>query len=304
MDVRGLRGGFSCDDPDPDPVVKPPNFTISEWMRKLGRTEVYEADLQHLVLNYMTINGLAGPAEEFCREARVQPQMPLHCIIGRAKIEDAVLSGRTEEAIQEISRINVDLLRKDPEVTFMLYKQQLLQLIESGDAGEAIDFAQKHLAPCVKECPQLLAQLEDAMALLAFNDLSCPEAQKLLGGAHHREEAARRIDDAILDLFDISSESALELLTKNALFSQRCLQTSCRSLCPMVVDLRKGTLGTSAVPPGEADAAVNEEADKQGNVQVGNPQHPLQQQDQQTDSAGLRQRQQAAIHTRLFAGRG
>lgn len=40
-------------------------------MRKLGEAEVFESDLQHLILNYLTINGLGGPAEEFIREARI-----------------------------------------------------------------------------------------------------------------------------------------------------------------------------------------------------------------------------------------
>lgn len=44
-------------------------------MRKLGEAEVFESDLQHLILNYLTINGLAGPAEEFIKEARIDRKL-------------------------------------------------------------------------------------------------------------------------------------------------------------------------------------------------------------------------------------
>ncbi|CDJ50348.1 hypothetical protein, conserved [Eimeria brunetti] len=233
----------------------------SDWMRKLGEAEVFESDLQHLILNYLTINGLAGPAEEFIKEARVDPQMPLHCIDCRAKIREAILSGQTEEAIRQIGSIDPNLLNADAEVTFLLHKQQLLRLIEAEDLEEAIDFAQQRLAPCVKECPHLLPQLEEVMALLAFNDLSCPEAQRLIGGMEQREETARRIDEAILDLYRIEQESALELLAKNVLFSQGCLQNTQRSLCPVVVDIRRGTLGRSIIPTSGRGPRVDERTD-------------------------------------------
>lgn len=296
---QGAQGGQNSayDDPDAEPARKLPNYSMSDWMRKLGEAEVYEADLHHLILNFLTINGLAGPAEEFAREAQVEPQMPLHCITCRAKIRDAILSGRTEEAIKEIMQIDANILNMDAEVTFLLHKQQLLQLIEAGDAGEAIDFAQRYLAPCVKECPHLLPQLEEAMALLAFSDLSCPEAQRLLGGLEQREEAAKRIDEGILDLYKIEQESALELLVKNILFSQGCLQNAQRSLCPVVVDIRRGTLGRSLVPP-PARSSRNEGTDLgSGRAEERSLQldiDPLQQQEEQQEVPATRQRQVAA----------
>ncbi|CDI80552.1 CTLH domain-containing protein, related [Eimeria acervulina] len=223
------HGGSFYEDVESDTLRRLSDFSISDWMRKLGEAEVFESDLQHLILNYLTINGLAGPAEEFIKEARIDPQMPLHCIDCRAKIREAILSGQTDEAIRQIGFI-------DP----------------NGDPEEAIDFAQQRLAPCVKECPHLLPQLEEVMALLAFTDLSCPEAQRLIGGMEQREETARRIDEAILDLYRIEQESALELLTKNVLFSQGCLQNTQRSLCPVVVDIRRATLGrTLGRAPGQ-----------------------------------------------------
>lgn len=294
---RGHNSAY--DDPDNEAVRKLSNYTMSEWMRKLGEAEVYEGDLHHLILNFLTINGLAEPAEEFTREAQVKPQMPLHSITCRAKIRDAILSGRTDEAIQEIVRIDINILNMDAEVTFLLHKQQLLQLIEAGDTGAAIDFAQQKLAPCVKERPHLLPQLEEAMALLAFTDLSCPEAKRLLGGLEQKEETARRIDEAILDLYRVEQESALELLVKNVLFSQGCLQNAQRSLCPVIVDIVRGTLGRALMPPPgrppRGDKGTDSSNGGQG-VEERSLQldiDPLQQQEEQQEGAVNRQGQEA-----------
>ncbi|CDJ59438.1 Chromosome II, complete genome, related [Eimeria maxima] len=152
------RSGSLYEDAESETLRRLSEFSMSDWMRKLGEAEVFESDLQHLILNYLTINGLGGPAEEFIREARIDP----------SPCDNMIL---------------LQLLNADAEVTFLLHKQQLLRLIEAGDAEEAIDFAQQHLAPCVKDC--------------------CPEAQRLIGGMEQREETARRIDEAILDLYRI-----------------------------------------------------------------------------------------------------
>ncbi|CDI75085.1 Expressed protein, related [Eimeria praecox] len=182
---QASHSGSFYEDAESDSLRRMSDFSMSDWMRKLGEAEVFESDLQHLILNYLTINGLAGPAEEFIKEARIDRKL------GPCYADE-------------------QLLNADAEVTFLLHKQQLLRLIEAGDPEDAIDFAQQHLAPCVKECPHLLPQLEEVMALLAFNDLSCPEAQRLIGGMEQREETARRIDEAILDLYRIEQVEGLE----------------------------------------------------------------------------------------------
>lgn len=288
---QGILGfhNSAYDEPDIEPVPKLADFTLNDWMKKLGQAEVYESDLQHLVLNFLTINGLAAPAEEFTREAHVDAQMPLHAISCRHKIREAILAGRTEEAIQEISSIDPCILNADPEVSFLVQKQQLLRLIAEGDAGVAISFAQQHLAPCVKECPHLLPQLEEAMALLAFNDLSCPEAQKLMGGLEQREETARRIDEAILDLYRIEQESALELLVKNVLFSERIIQSNQLNLIPLLTDLRRGTLGRGPQPSQRRDSG----ADSSMGCLVGGEEMAV-----QVDSEAMQQQQEGSSSSR------
>lgn len=65
------RSGSLYEDAESETLRRLSEFSMSDWMRKLGEAEVFESDLQHLILNYLTINGLGGPAEEFIREARI-----------------------------------------------------------------------------------------------------------------------------------------------------------------------------------------------------------------------------------------
>lgn len=55
-----------------------PLLCRGDWMKKLGEAEVYETDLHHLILNYLTINGLAGPAGEFTREAQLEREFSIY----------------------------------------------------------------------------------------------------------------------------------------------------------------------------------------------------------------------------------
>ncbi|PFH31038.1 LisH protein [Besnoitia besnoiti] len=216
--------------------------TPREWMERMGEVEVYERDLHRLILNFFTVNGFGEAAAEFAEETGLQPDMPLASIARRSQIREAVLEGRMEEAIRLIHLVDPQILAANPEVNFLLKQQQLLSLIERGDTCAAIDFAQLELAPCVRQHADLLPKLEEAMALLAFSDLKCEEAQRLLGGMDQRQQTARRIDEAILDFFNLEQESALENLAKNALWSQKQVRKRKPLSCPSLVDLATGSM--------------------------------------------------------------
>ncbi|KFH18367.1 LisH protein, partial [Toxoplasma gondii MAS] len=115
-------------------------------------------------------------------------------------------------------------------------------ILPQGDTFAAIDFAQLELAPCVRQHPDLLPKLEEAMALLAFSDLKCEEAQRLLGGMDQRQQTARRTDEAILDFFNLEQESALEHIAKNALWSQEQVRKKKPLSCPALLNLATGAM--------------------------------------------------------------
>eukprot|EP00921_Rhytidocystis_pertsovi_P020872 GHVQ01033239.1.p2 GENE.GHVQ01033239.1~~GHVQ01033239.1.p2 ORF type:complete len:406 (-),score=52.49 GHVQ01033239.1:3608-4825(-) len=196
------------------------------WLKRLTAVEVFEGDLQSVIMNYLTVHGYEKAAEAFSNEAETQPEMPVGCIGPRKRIREAVLGGDIETAISLINQIDSKILDDNPELSFRLKQQQLQQLIEKGDTSAVIEFAQQQLAPCVKMHPDLLPELERSMSLLFFNDLSSKGAQKLVGGVDQREGAANIIDDVILDFFNIEKVSRIEMMVKNLIWSQTQVQES------------------------------------------------------------------------------
>eukprot|EP00922_Rhytidocystis_sp_ex-Travisia-forbesii_P034325 GHVS01050968.1.p1 GENE.GHVS01050968.1~~GHVS01050968.1.p1 ORF type:complete len:131 (+),score=15.91 GHVS01050968.1:267-659(+) len=77
-------------------------------------------------------------------------EMPVESMGLRKKIRQAVMTGNVTKAIACINRIEPKILEGNPELSFRLKQQQLLQLIEMGDSQQAISFAQEELAPSVK----------------------------------------------------------------------------------------------------------------------------------------------------------
>eukprot|EP00922_Rhytidocystis_sp_ex-Travisia-forbesii_P034330 GHVS01050973.1.p1 GENE.GHVS01050973.1~~GHVS01050973.1.p1 ORF type:complete len:283 (+),score=81.69 GHVS01050973.1:435-1283(+) len=64
------------------------------------------------------------------------------------------------------------------------------------------------------------------MSLLFFSDLSTKTAQRLSGGVGQREDAAERIDDEILDFYNIEKESTLEMIIKDLILTQEQVELS------------------------------------------------------------------------------
>ena len=120
---------------------------------------------------------------------------------------------------------------------FHLQKQHLIELIRDQKVEDALHFAAEHLAErgtedryvdshnhpaCsnIRQCSEVLQELERTLALLAFDDpASCPFADLLSSG--HRQQVASQLNAAILRAEHAeSNQSKLAVSLKMLLWAQ------------------------------------------------------------------------------------
>jgi hypothetical protein len=58
-----------------------------------------------------------------------------------------IMSGKIDEAINEINDINSEILENNPSIHFELQKQKLIEIIKKNRIEEALYFAQNKLFP-------------------------------------------------------------------------------------------------------------------------------------------------------------
>ena len=87
-------------------------------------------------------------------------------------IRNAVQCGEIQQAIERTNAVDPAILAGDPELSFKLKQQQLVELIRSGDIEASLTFAQEELAPLAENDAGFLEEMESTMLLLAYEDLS------------------------------------------------------------------------------------------------------------------------------------
>lgn len=103
----------------------------------------------------------------------------------------------------------------NPALYFRLQQQKLIEYIRQGRITEALEFAQEELAPRGEESPEFLSELENTMALLAFeNSSSAPNSISSLLSPHQRMKTAGEVNAAILESLSQGKESKLVGLVK------------------------------------------------------------------------------------------
>jgi len=156
-----------------------------------------KTDLNKLVMNFLVIEGFRDAAEKFQHESGTEPSIDLASIGDRMAIRNAIQSGRIEEGIERVNELNPEILDTNPDIFFHLQRQRLIELIRAGSIVEALEFAQKELAPLGQENPQFLSELEQTMALLAFDDQSNSPVRELMDN-RQRQKTASELNAAIL----------------------------------------------------------------------------------------------------------
>lgn len=172
-------------------------------------------DLNTLIMDYLVVEGYTSAAEEFSKEAQLTTSAPNFDLIeSRMDIKRAIQRGDIGEAIEKVNDLNPDILDTNPALYFHLHQQRLIELIRQGNVSEALRFAREELAPRGEENTEFLAELENTMALLAFdasgaNAASTPRRVAELLLPQQRQKTANEVNTAILESMSQNKEAKL-----------------------------------------------------------------------------------------------
>ncbi|VDK39809.1 unnamed protein product [Taenia asiatica] len=182
------------------------SYTAFECLGAPSGLTLTRQEINRLILEYLVVEGYKDAAEKFSKEIGIsQPLSEIHStgasLAERMEIREAVLSRRIEETIDKVNQLWPELFEKNPYIYFQLRQLQMLELIRGHRLEEALTFAQSHLAGPLShrlsEYPQLLHEMENTMALLAFEEPGDSIYGSLLG-ARHAELIAGALNRAIL----------------------------------------------------------------------------------------------------------
>ena len=138
------------------------------------------------------------------------------------RVRKAIEDGNSDQAIEQVSDLNPQILEEHPELLFRLKKQHFIELVREGKMEEALQFAEEELAHRVENNHQLLQELEESMTLLMFES---PEASPMarLMKLGHREKTASELNAAILHSESQAGAAKLPSLIKLMLWCQNRL---------------------------------------------------------------------------------
>ncbi|CAL8069750.1 unnamed protein product [Calicophoron daubneyi] len=171
-------------------------------------------EINRLILEYLVVEGYKDAADKFSRETGIteplnEMRVTGESLVDRMWIREAVLRRNIEDVIDTVNRLWPELFDKNPFIYFQLRQLQMLELIRTKRLEEALIFAQSYLAdPVAKrlsENPQLLSEMQNTMALLAFDDPAKSIYGRLLG-PQHAELVAGALNRAILRHIEASGD--------------------------------------------------------------------------------------------------
>ena len=159
----------------------------------------------------------------FQNEAGVAPDVDMSSLDEQIRIRGCIEAGRVSEAVALINDADPDILDTDARLFFHLQQQRLLELIRQGDATAVLRFAQSELASLGEESPEFLDELEQTLALLAFDDpTNCPFSDLLRHT--QRLKLVSEVNSALLTSRSREPVSRLSTLLKMALWAQDQLE--------------------------------------------------------------------------------
>ena len=134
------------------------------------------------------------------RALRREAGVDLSAIGARMAVRAAVASGDVAAAVDAVNELDPDVLEARPSLAFALQRQRLVELIRGGDVDGALAFAAEFLAPHAADDGAFRDEVEQALALLAFESpADAPGGLGALLAPSQRAAAASALNAAILN---------------------------------------------------------------------------------------------------------
>lgn len=243
--MDSISDSASCPSVSQAAAEKPVEMTMKEWMEALDHLHISRLEMNKLVMDYLVTEGFKEAAEKFKVESGIDIELPLSSLDERLVIREAIQNGRIQEAIALINKLNPEILDNNRHLYFHLLQQHTIELIREGRVGDALMYAQTHLAEKGIENTSVLPEIESTLALLAFDSPEqSPYGDLLLPS--QRQKVASEVNAALLslDASCSSSDSQLSGLFKLLLWAQDELSNK-KTRYPKMTNIVTGTLEDS-----------------------------------------------------------
>lgn len=127
--------------------LKAKTIGFDKWNEETSKLRINRQTMNKLVLNYLIIEGYKDAVEKFIKETGLKAEYDSDLLNKRMKIRNLIMTGKIDEAINEINDINSEILENNPHIHFELQKQKLIEIIKQNKIEDALTFAQNKLFP-------------------------------------------------------------------------------------------------------------------------------------------------------------
>jgi len=209
-----------------------------EWGARLDGVDLAAGALDRVVLDWLINQGYAEAARTFCAESSLcGAAVQVEEISARVALKEDLVLGRVGRAIEAAYAVDEQIFENDRRLLFELHRQQLIELIRSGDVPASLVYAHDKLAPLVEQNPDFLPDLEEVMMLLASADASRSPSAHLLS-AQQRRDVANKLNEAVLRAQGHEEHPSLLVLLRALRWAQAELRDRMSVNFPVIDDLR------------------------------------------------------------------